>query len=266
MELISKVSKGSKMDQVYLPKNRNGFNIGDYVILKPLEEKKFIKKPYFYDVKNIEPIKLEIIKEIISIIDSLATNENIIISGSFLDKGFNFRDIDVIIIGEDKVDERYIKNSIENKIKIKTHIISLDNKTLIKGLSTDPLYQLLLSKCIAKKRFVYKLEYRINYKILDLHLLKSKLLIDSFDMLDGNEKYYLVRNIIAISLYLKKKKIDTEKVDKEIRKVFNLKSTNEIKQNILEKDKFLKKYKKIYENTFEKIMQGIKNAKQKKVD
>ena len=41
MEIIAKISRGSKMDQVYIPKNRGGFSIGSYVILKPIK----IKKP-----------------------------------------------------------------------------------------------------------------------------------------------------------------------------------------------------------------------------
>ena len=110
----------------------------------------------------------------------------------------------------------------------------------------------------AKKRFVYKTKHKIDYKILDLHLLKSKLLINNFDMLNGNEKYHLIRNIIAISLYLQEKNVNKEKVDSEIKKQFDF-DIEEIKQNVLEKNNFLKKYKAIYNKTFNKIMKGIKN-------
>ena len=157
MEIIAKISKGSKMDQVYIPKNRNGFGIGSYVLLKPLEIKKHVGKPFFYNIKDIEPVKLEIVNGIMNIIDKFSESyENIIITGSFLDQGFNFNDIDVIIISESKLNVKSIRNIIEDKIRIKTHIISLDNKTLMKGLSTDPLYQIMLSKCIAKKDLFIK--------------------------------------------------------------------------------------------------------------
>lgn len=265
MELIAKVSKGSKMDQVYLPKNRVGFGIGTYAILKPLNTKKLAEKPYFYNIEHIEPVKVEIVNQIIRIIDDIMSNyENVIITGSFLDEGFNFNDIDVIVISEDKLSEGQIKRSIEDKIKIKTHVISLNNKTLIRGLSADPLYQTMLSKCIAKKRFVYRIKREMNYKLLDLHLLKSKLLIDNFDYLDGNEKYYLVRNMAAISLYLQHKRIDKEKVDDEIKRVFNLRNVKEIKQNMLDKNTFIEEYEKVYKDTFNRIMENIKHgAKQK---
>ena len=261
MELVSRISKGTRMDQVYIPKNRNGFDIGTYVVIKPLETEKVIKKPFFYNIKYIEPIKIGIIMGIFNTIGRIADKyENIIITGSFLDKGFNFSDIDIIIVSEDKLNKIQIKKSIEDMIKIKIHFIILNNKTLMEGLSIDPLYQMMLSKCIAKKRFIFKIDYKMDYKILDLHLLKSKLLINNFDYLNGIEKYYLTRNMIAIFLYIKHKKINKEIVDKEIEKLFNIKDIQEIKQNILDKNEFLRLYKKIYNNAFNKIMENIKHG------
>ena len=259
MVIIAKVSRGSKMDQIYIPKNRSEFDIGSYVVLKPLETEK-VEKPYLYNIKDIEPIKLDILNEIIRVIDKAIHNENIIITGSFLDEGFNFDDIDVIIITEDKLSKDNIEKNIENKIRIKTHIIMMNNKTLIEGLSLDPLYQMMLSKCIAKKRFIYNVEPKKDYKILDLHLLKSELLIDNFNYLDGNEKYYLIRNMIAIYLYIKNKKIDKEKTDKEIKKIFDIKDIKEIKYNMLNKEVFLGKYKKIYKDISCTIMENIKHG------
>ena len=190
MELISKISKGSKMDQIYIPKKRNGFVTGSYVIIQNIKTPIQTKKPYFYNIKSIEPIKIEVIKQIMQIINKTISCENIIITGSFLDKGFNFNDIDIILINKNNLNIKVIKEEIEKSTGIKTHIIQTTNKTLIKGLSTDPLYQMMLSKYITKKRFIYKIKNKIKYKILDLHLLKSKILIDNFDILNGNEKYY----------------------------------------------------------------------------
>ena len=261
MELISKVSKGSKMDQIYIPKQRTNFEVGSCVLIKPLEAEKRVERPYFYNVPELEPTKLIIIKEIFDVLENFVKDyDNIIITGSFLDKGFNFNDIDVILIIDKKIYEGQIKNYIENKLKIKIHLILLNNKNLINGLETDPLYQMMLSRCISKKRFIFKIKQKINYKILDLHLLKSKPLIINFDYLTGKEKYYLIKNIIAISLFLKHKKINDEEVDREIKKLFNLENIDIIKNNMLEKKKFLEKFKKTYKNLFNEIMKGIKNG------
>ena len=262
MEIISRVSKGSKMDQVYLPKNRFGLDIGSYVVVKQLEEEKTEEKFYFYGVEHIEPIKLDMLKKIIKIIDKQHTYENVIFTGSFLDSGFNFNDIDILLIGENKP---AIKEKIENKIGIKAHIIFIDNKSLMRGLSTDPIYQMMLSRCISKKRIIYSYKSKINYKILDLHLLKSKSLPENFDILRGGEKYYLTRNMIAILLYLNNTKVNKREVDNEIKKIFNLSDIDEIKENLLDKNKFIKKYRLVYNQLFKRTLEGINNeSKQKK--
>ena len=266
MEMVGRISKGTIMDQIYIPKNRIGLAAGSYVVIKPLESEKVIERPYFYNVKSIEPIKLEIVNAAISIINEEINNENIIITGSFLEKGFGFNDIDIIIISENKSRNILsLKNNLKEKTGVGFHIIILDNQSLIKGLQTDPLYQMMLSKCISKKRILYKIKTEVNFKILDLHLLKSELLIDNFDILKGDEKYYLIRNSVVISLYLKHKKINKEIVDNEIKKIFGLKNIDEIKENMLDKEKFLKKYKMFHSQVFKKILEGIKNgSKQEK--
>ena len=134
----------------------------------------------------------------------------------------------------------------------------------MEGLSTDPLYQMMLSRCIAKKRFIYRIKPKINYKILDLHLLKSKNLIENFDILTGEQKYYLIRNLVAIALFIKSKKVTKDSVDKEIKKIFLLADISEIKHNMLDKNKFLKKYNILYKKTFDTIMENIKNDSKQK--
>lgn len=255
MELIAKISKGSKMDQIYLPKIRSGFHTGQYVLIQPIEPSNKEKiTPYFYGIKKLEPIKLKIIEEIFSLISKKADYENIIITGSFLEKGFNFNDIDIIVIGKEI---KNLNESIEKIAGIKTHLIFIDNKTLLKGLETDPLYQLMLSQCVSIKRIIYNIIPEINFQLLDLHLLKSKSLIDNFELFDGNEKYYLIRNMISILFFIKNKKVSQEQVNKEIEKLFNI-SIEKIKKNLLSKD-FIIKYKKIYSETFNFIMKEAKN-------
>ena len=258
MEIISKISKGSKMDQIYIPKNRLGFNIGSHVIIKPLEKEKAIEKPYFYNISLIEPIKLKIIDELFRVITNLISYENIIITGSFLDFGFNFEDIDVLIISEEELDITNIEKKIENSLRIKNHIINFNKKTFDEALSIDPLWRMMLSKCISKYRLKPMPQKKIDYKILDLHLLKSKPLIDNFDYLNGKDKYKLIRNLIAIKLFLTTKKITKENVNKEIQKIFRT-DIEKIKYNLLNKDSFIKKYKNVYNKTFNEIMKYTKN-------
>ena len=267
MEIVSKVSRGSKMDQIYIPKNRSGFDIGNYVIIRPLEtngeEKKF-EKPYFYGVNNLESIKLEIVHEVLRTVNkSITKYDNVIITGSFLEEGFHFNDIDILIVTDNRVKQEPIKEAIERKIGIEGHILILSNKELVRGLETDPLYQMMLSRCVAKRRFLYKTSHILDYKLLDLHLIKSKTLLDNFDILSGKEKYGLVRNMVAIYLYLEKNKVTFESVDEEIKKSLEVK-VQEIKDNVLDKKTFLKKYKLVYDKSFAMILKGVENGSKQK--
>jgi hypothetical protein len=263
VELIAKISKGSRMDQVYIPKNRAGFSTGSYVTLRPVTAEKKKEKPYFYHVDVLEPIKVRVIEDIFSIVHSMVEEyDNVIITGSFLDKGFHFNDVDILILTSEKHGSS-VEGRIEKEIGIHAQVIMLHQEALLDGLATDPLYGMMLSRCVAKKRFVYHAERRIDYKTLDLHLLKSKTLIDGFDVLDGDEKYYLVRNMVSIMLFVQGKKVSKELVDKRIVKVFHLQSVDDIKKNSIEKSRFLKKYKHVYQKTFDAVMEKAHGAEQK---
>ncbi len=259
MVLISKVSKGSKMDQIYIPKNRIGFCIGDYVKIEPIIEYAVkIENPFFYGLNEIEPVKMEIIDKIFCVIEeNIENNDNILITGSFLEKGFKFNDIDVIVLSNNDLNEKIIKNDVKKKIGVDIHLIMLNKESFIRGLEKDPIYRLMLSKCVSRKRFIYKLGREKDYKILDIHLLKSKTLIDNFDILTGGEKYDLVRNMISIFLFLEDRKLTKNLVDSEIKKIFDLGDITELKNNFVGKD-FLKKYKKAYNEISSKILKEIK--------
>ncbi|MFH1065122.1 MAG: hypothetical protein V1734_01300 [Nanoarchaeota archaeon] len=255
-EIIARVSRGSKMDQVYLPKNRpSALGIGEYVTISPALQKKQIT-PYYYNAQNIEPIKAEIIQGILSNADA----ENIIIAGSFLEKGFNFDDIDIIAInGEGKAIENYVKAAFG----LKAHIINMKYDTLRTGLNTDPLFQMILSRFAAKERILLNIKPQINYKLLDMHLLKSKLLPEQFVHLNGKEKYKLARNMVAIKLFIGGKTATIEKVNKEIERLFGKDAVKSLLENTMEKAPFTAKYKEAYRKVFNAIMDGISHAKQK---
>lgn len=263
MELIAKISKGTIMDQVYLPKNRQSLPTGSYVIIKQIdsalvEQEKITLN--FYGVRTLEPIKLEIIRMIIKIIkQNVLGYQNIIITGSFLDKGFKFKDIDILIISEEMTSIGVLDKILETQIGIKPHILIISNKELQKGINSDPLYELMLSNCVSEKKFIYKKRQIINWKILDLHLLKSKPLVSNFDILTGTEKYNLTRNLVAIKLFIKNIELNKKILHESIIKEFNLENIDELKENVLDKKHFLKKYKELYERVFNDIMEGINN-------
>ncbi|MBI2653444.1 hypothetical protein HYX02_01400 [Candidatus Woesearchaeota archaeon] len=255
VNLVGKISKGTVMDQVYIPKERPiGFEPGTYVEIRPLVEEGI--KYIYYDIKNLESIKVTVIKKIFSEVDFV---DNVVVTGSFLERGFAFNDIDIILIYNKKLDTKKLEKHLNRIFGLVFHIIAADYQTLLKGMETDPLYQAMLSRYVAKKRIIFKYKNKINYKLLDLHLIKSKPLIDNFGYLAGSQKYGMVRNLIAIFLFLNKRKISNEIIDYNIKKLLKTDSAN-IKQNIIDKIEFLKEYKRLYNNLFDEILEGIKNG------
>lgn len=245
------------MDQIYIPKERPlGFEIGMPVLINPATEAEEIK-PVYYNIGKLEPIKVTIIQKIFS---ELSKIDNIVVTGSFLENGFLFNDIDLILIDDKKIDSKKLEQNLKDLFVLNFHIIPLDYPTLIKGLETDPLYQAMLSKYVVKKRLIFKFKNKINYKLLDLHLLKSKPLLENFDCLTGSQKYDMARNLIAIFLFLDKKKINNEAINHNIKKLLKEEPLN-IKLNvIINKAIFLKEYKKLYNGLFNKILEGIKHG------
>ncbi len=243
------------MDQIYLPKSRPpGFGIGSFVELIPTLKE---KAPFYtHSLPHIEPIKIQIITEIFNY---FGYADNVIITGSFLEKGFNFSDVDVIIVDNLKPDKIWEEHFLE-ELGVKVHIICINRDSLVKGLRTDPLFQMMLSKYISKKRELFRIDYEFNYKQLDLHLHHSKTLMDGFDLLSGKEKYNLTRNLFAIKLFLDKKKVNLEQVDLAIEHAFGKSTVEKLKNNLVGKKSFLQKFKNIYTQTFKTIMAQSKHA------
>ena len=264
MEIISKISKGSKMDQIYISKNRIGFNIGEYVVITPLQNKKEIEKPYFYDIDLIEPVKLEIVNNIFEIIHKKIKYENIIITGSFLEKGFNFDDIDTLIVTEDKINEKIVEKDIENSVKIKNHIILFNRESFRKALEIDPIWRLMISKCISKNRLVPMPSIKIDYRYLDAQMLKSNLLLNNFHSLTGKEKYKLTRNLIAIDLFVKKIHLSKNKINNEIERRFNVK-IEDLKNNTVDNN-FFRKYKTFYKKFENELIENATQNRKKLID
>ncbi|AJF62750.1 MAG: hypothetical protein QT11_C0001G0608 [archaeon GW2011_AR20] len=263
MEIVAKVSRGSKMDQIYLPKNRFGFAPGNNVLVRELTHEKQ-EKLFFYNIKKIEKIKIMIINEIFNLLNKY-NFDNIIITGSFLEEGFNFNDVDMVLIKDKELRLNDVKDELKENLGINFHLILIDNKSLLKGISTDPLFQTMLSKHISKKRFIYNVKPEIRYRLLDMHLLKSNLLMEHFDVLKLNEKLDLLRNLISINLFIIKKQIiSKEEVYDKIKELFGDNIIEDLKNNLVDKKKFIKKYKQIYNKTFNKILEGVRNESKQK--
>ena len=95
-----------------------------------------------------------------------------------------------------------IQNKIENEIGISAHLIISDYHALIKGINSDPLFELMMSRYVSMKRWLIKKKRMPDYRKLDIYLLRSKNFDKNFDYLDNRQKYEFIRNLIAIKLFI----------------------------------------------------------------
>lgn len=248
------------MDQIYIPKNRDGFAQGTFVLIRPIK-KPSSEKLFFYNLPKLEPIKISIIKQAFQTIEKAVDFENIFITGSFLEPGFKFNDIDILIISEKKLNTNNLENKLKKEIGPDFHLIELNMKTLLKSIETDPLFRYMLNKYVSRKRFIHNKKTRLNHKLLDLHLLKSHMLINNYKELTGYEKYKLTRNLVAISCFIKN--LEIKNIDIEIEKIFGRDIVNNLKNNLDTKG-FKEKYLRLYDITQKIIFQGIKHGSKQK--
>ena len=73
--------------------------------------------------------------------------------------------------------------------------------------------------------------------------------------------------MISILLFIQGKKLNKEMVNKEIERIFNTK-IKELKNNLIDKENFLKVYTKIFNKTLNLILDNIKreNDEQKQIN
>ncbi|MCB9358353.1 hypothetical protein H6503_00320 [Candidatus Woesearchaeota archaeon] len=241
--MIAKVSKGTNMDQIYIPKNK--INPGTYVQIEEIEPIEL----HYHNIDYIEPIKIEIIKKIFAI-----TKHTTLITGSFLNKGMKFNDIDVIIISEKINYEEELKEVLGEDL----HLIVISKKELDKGIATDPLFCGMISKYISSKNIAFNVKREINPELLDMHLLTSKSLIDTYEYLTVKERYKQFRNFISIKMFLDGKNISEENAKRELNIMFDEKFIEYLLDNTLEPNKLRKKYKQEYNKIQQRLFDEAK--------
>ncbi len=255
MEFIGKVSKGSRMNQVYIPKHR--LTPGEYVLISPAIEKP--APSIFTHNAELPDAKKLIIERVFAIIRENSEPENIFINGSFLDKGYGFDDLDIIIIGLKKNSAEIRKRIVEFS-DIRPHLIFMDYRELQKSMNHDPVFELSMSRYVSMKRYVTRKKREIHYKFLDLALLKGKEFTNNFEVLNNKEIYKYLRNIIAISLFLDGKALTYPKINKDIEQIFRIKIDGP--GNFAGKWKIIaKNYKTLYKNLESRIFDSFKQEK-----
>lgn len=258
--IIKKISKGARFNQIYLQKNEGiGFEPGKSVVISPLEHV-IVKEPsiFEYNVK-LGSLKKEIIKMVFKMIDSEGYYDNLLITGSFLDEGFQFEDLDVVIINPRHIQKDRLKESIKQRTGIEPHLILMDAESFARGIKRDPLFRLMVDRYVSARRTLFKKGRELNYKLLDVYLLRNKNLIDGYDLFSIKQRKKLLRDFVSIKLFSENKEVTIRNIEKEINILFGKDIIEDLfcYGNNEEKHKFIMKLKKEFNKLESRILKNV---------
>ncbi|MDO8509398.1 MAG: nucleotidyltransferase domain-containing protein [Nanoarchaeota archaeon] len=252
MKFIHRISKGSKFNQIYVPKEaEEKFEIGDLVEVRLLA-----KKTDLYFSRNsikLTKFKEKLIKDIFAFLSKNTDIKQIFIFGSFLTKKIDYNDIDIMIVGEkDELMENKIYEELIDEFNLKFHVLYIKEEKLENLLMTNPLIRNMIYYCVSNKKLKSLPEIEINEKDIRFSLMLGEDVLD----VDVNSRmlYDALRRVLLIKYFVKKEDISLPEITQLIisllgrnlyedaRKdsIVNESSRNKIKHIIEENIKFIK--------------------------
>jgi len=222
-KFIHKISKGSRFNQIYIPKEAESeFEVGDLVEVKLLEKK--VQLFYSKNLKKLSNFKETLIKDIFSFLNKFKEIEQIFVFGSFLTREIDYNDIDILIISEKSTEDEIYQHLIK-RFNLKFHVISVNKKKLEEVLEICPLIRSMLYYFVSDKPYSIKKDTKIDKNHIRFLLMLPQDLLE----VDVNSKmfYDALRRLLTIELFLQDKEIDPNKIDEKL--------TSHLEKPLLEK-------------------------------
>lgn len=208
-----KVSKGSRFNQVYVPKSVSRLiEVGDLVEVRLLEK----HKELYYGKKQprLGWFKENMIKEIFNFLNKKVRCGGIFVVGSFLTKAYGFNDLDLAILGDKDIDVKRLEDCLVKEFNQKFHMLVYKKEELEKALAYDPITASMFSIYISDRPIDLEYKYSVNRKhILFLLMMPEDLLRIK---LSSKIFYDALRRLATIEHFLNKKSLLIAEIDKEL--------------------------------------------------
>ena len=267
MKFVHKVSRGSKFNQIYIPKDKEKeFEPGDLVEVRLL--KKEFKVYYSKNLKGLTEFKEKLVKEVFEFLMNYKEIKQIFIFGSFLTKKIDYNDIDILILTEkdltDKDDnfEKMVYSNLINRFNLKFHLIFFNKKRLKELLKICPLTRSIFYYYVSNKEFKIPKEIKIDKKHIKFLLMMPEDLLKV--NLDGIEYYNTLRKICAIENFLIGKEIPPDKIDAQLEKIIDKRKLDFLKKNEIVEEHIIKEVKNIIKSKLEIIYGRIDYGEKKR--
>src|SRR3989344_524291 len=208
------VSKGTRFNQIYIPKNKEGeFEVGDIVQVKLVSKKN--KLYYSKNLQKLSPFKEKIIQEIFSEVSKFREVKQVFIFGSFLTKKIDYNDIDIILISDNEKIEEKVYDSLIERLNLKFHVVSFKGEGLEKQLRISPVLRSMFYYFVSNKPFSVSKEKEIDVNHIKYLIWFPEDLLKV--ELDSENFYESLRRLICAEYFLKDKDIAPDKIDEVIK-------------------------------------------------
>ncbi|MCX6748174.1 MAG: hypothetical protein NT076_01070 [Candidatus Pacearchaeota archaeon] len=250
-KFVHNVSKGSRFNQIYIPKEmKREFEVGDLVEVKLLKKK---TRLFFYNVREISKFKESLIREIFALLPSKI--EQAFISGSFLIQS-DYNDIDLIVIFNKSL-EGEIYSALKKEFGLKFHLLIIPKERFSNLLKICPLTRSMLYHNVSNKKFILP-ERQVDVKHLQFLLMMPE---DLLEIRTGSRVFYdSLRRLIAIEYFLRNKDEDVIKINAGLEALIRKDILISIKNNEEINDKILFKLREIIKIKLKWIRLKLKNG------
>ncbi|MFH1710808.1 MAG: nucleotidyltransferase domain-containing protein [Nanoarchaeota archaeon] len=251
MEFIHKISKGSRFNQIYIPREMDSlFEVGDLVEVKLL--KKSVGLFVIGEVKLSE-FKENLIREVFSFLGKFKEVKQVFFFGSFLTKKVDYNDIDLLIVAENKRFDVVIYKEIIERFNLKFHVISIPEEKFFELSKICPLTRNMLGQSVSNKKFNIP-EKRIDKKHIEFLLMMPEDLMKI--KVNSRVFYDSIRRLIVIGKFLEGKEKSRENIEKEMAENLG-KMFEKIRDNEEISEKEISEIRKIIKKKLNKIRKKI---------
>ena len=255
------VSKGSRFNQIYIPKEfEEGFDVGDKVEVRLIEKSR--KLYYSKNIERLSKFKEEIIKEIFKAVEKFSVSQ-VFVFGSFLTKKLDYNDIDILVIADkrDKKLEGVIFNELSENINFKFHVLLIDSKRFSDLLEICPLTRSMMHYYVSNKGFEWLSRIRVDRDHLRFLMMMPEDLLRI--RVESRIYYDSLRRLGSIEMFLKGREIDPLKIDEGVRKLVGESIYDLINKNgVLSKD-LERKLRKLIKSSLLYIQRILKDGEKR---
>ncbi len=212
------VSKGSRFNQIYVPKDMEGLiEAGDRVEVRLV--KKHAQLHYSAGLERLSEFKEKLTVDVFSFLSGIDGFERVFMVGSFLTEKVSYNDIDVVLIvsGKSEGFEESVYNRLTDKFNLKFHVIAIEKERFEHLLKICPLTKSMFSGFVCNKPIKLPDERLVDRKHIMFLLMMPQ---DLLRVRLGSRVFFdNLRRLVTIERFLRNEGMNSASINREVKKL-----------------------------------------------